>query len=380
MNGSPLSSLAAKSQKWWVWSPTLPGYINLLFFFFLGLVVDSANGGLFDGAEDSSEYTSEGGWLSKKTLVILVILSICILIAVCINFINVHSDFEDLKDFYRGYKGRKLLISEGRLTSRVFLNEFKRQQQIAPPSLFQNGFIQNEHSGTNHILSTSTSKRVSILTCEDQLHDISSYQDMDVTSLTTTTTQLFSTSTRTTSNQLFTQQHKSDLNGRVLSMHETDVVEVDHEEDEDAFDETSALRQVVEDLLNDEVDRTILTSQWGQLRPDNFPLNVSSFIEDNDPEWRDLNYAAEVGDLPMCFPEFIIQYDFRCFSRYLSDGELAHRKSLYHQFRKWKKRRRKLWNIVVTERAKKEMADQEINGGGGRGAARGGGVEAGRVR
>uniref|UniRef100_A0A0K2TSJ4 Uncharacterized protein n=1 Tax=Lepeophtheirus salmonis TaxID=72036 RepID=A0A0K2TSJ4_LEPSM len=134
MNGSPLSSLAAKSQKWGVWSPTLPGYINLLFFFFLGLVVDSANGGLFDGAEDSSEYTSEGGWLSKKTLVILVILSICILIAVCINFINVHSDFEDLKDFYRGYKGRKLLISEGRLTSRVFLNEFKRQQQIAPVS------------------------------------------------------------------------------------------------------------------------------------------------------------------------------------------------------------------------------------------------------
>ena len=39
--------------------------------------------------------------------------------------------------------------------------------------------------------------------------------------------------------------------------------------------------------------------------------------------------------------------------------EAERRKNLLHQFRLWKLLKRKHWNIVVTERAKKEMADRD---------------------
>ena len=42
---------------------------------------------------------------------------------------------------------------------------------------------------------------------------------------------------------------------------------------------------------------------------------------------------------------------------------MVRRKNLLHQFKKWKKRKQRLWSIVVTERAKKEMAEQEAERG-----------------
>jgi hypothetical protein len=39
--------------------------------------------------------------------------------------------------------------------------------------------------------------------------------------------------------------------------------------------------------------------------------------------------------------------------------EMKERKNLLDQFRKWKKRKRKSFNIFVTERARREMADQD---------------------
>merc|ERR1719376_1429134 len=42
----------------------------------------------------------------KKTVVIIIILLCCCVIAFSINFINLHTDYLDLKDFYRGYMGR----------------------------------------------------------------------------------------------------------------------------------------------------------------------------------------------------------------------------------------------------------------------------------
>ena len=39
--------------------------------------------------------------------------------------------------------------------------------------------------------------------------------------------------------------------------------------------------------------------------------------------------------------------------------EIEERKNLLNQFRKWKKRKRKTFNIVVTERSRREMAEQE---------------------
>ena len=43
--------------------------------------------------------------------------------------------------------------------------------------------------------------------------------------------------------------------------------------------------------------------------------------------------------------------------------EMMRRKNLLREFKKFKKRKQRLWNIVVTERAKKEMADQEAERG-----------------
>jgi hypothetical protein len=70
---------------------------------------------------------------SKKTIAIGFILIFCVMVAIAINFINLHSDFQDIKEFYRGYMGRKLLILEGSLTSRTYINqlkEFKSQEEV----------------------------------------------------------------------------------------------------------------------------------------------------------------------------------------------------------------------------------------------------------
>jgi hypothetical protein len=39
--------------------------------------------------------------------------------------------------------------------------------------------------------------------------------------------------------------------------------------------------------------------------------------------------------------------------------EIEEQKNLLDQFRQWKKRKRKSFNIHVTERARREMADQD---------------------
>ena len=39
--------------------------------------------------------------------------------------------------------------------------------------------------------------------------------------------------------------------------------------------------------------------------------------------------------------------------------ELQARKNLLHQFRKWKKRKRKTFNVVVTEKSRRDMSEQE---------------------
>ena len=39
--------------------------------------------------------------------------------------------------------------------------------------------------------------------------------------------------------------------------------------------------------------------------------------------------------------------------------ELVRRKNLLRKFKLWKKRKQRLWSIVVTERAKKEMIKEE---------------------
>ena len=58
-------------------------------------------------------------------MALLFILGFGLTIGLAINFGNLHTDFMDLKDFHRGYMGRKMLIAEGRLASRVYLEALK---------------------------------------------------------------------------------------------------------------------------------------------------------------------------------------------------------------------------------------------------------------
>jgi len=68
--------------------------------------------------------------MSRKNITICVILFFCVAVAIGINFINLSSDHEDLKDFYKGYMGRRLLIVEGRLTSKKHIQLLKAKEQI----------------------------------------------------------------------------------------------------------------------------------------------------------------------------------------------------------------------------------------------------------
>ena len=67
---------------------------------------------------------------SRKIKVLGFILGCCCLVAIIVNFINLHSDYEELHEFYIGYMGRKMLIQERRLTSRSYLNLLRREHQL----------------------------------------------------------------------------------------------------------------------------------------------------------------------------------------------------------------------------------------------------------
>ena len=73
--------------------------------------------------------TTEVPSFTRKVKVICFILSCCCVIAIIVNFINLHSDYEELQEFYIGYMGRKVMIQEQRLTSRTYLNLLRRAQK-----------------------------------------------------------------------------------------------------------------------------------------------------------------------------------------------------------------------------------------------------------
>jgi len=56
--------------------------------------------------------------IQKKIYIIIVILSLCIICAIILSFVNIHDDFMELSNFYRGYMGRRLMIQERRLVYR----------------------------------------------------------------------------------------------------------------------------------------------------------------------------------------------------------------------------------------------------------------------
>ena len=65
---------------------------------------------------------------SRKVKVLAFILGCCCMVAIIVNFINLHSDYEELQEFYLGFMGRKMLIQEKRLTSKTYLKLLRRAQ------------------------------------------------------------------------------------------------------------------------------------------------------------------------------------------------------------------------------------------------------------
>jgi len=88
-----------------------------------------------------------------------------------------------------------------------------------------------------------------------------------------------------------------------------------------------------------------------------FPNKVK-YIEDEDPEWRELNYVVPICPPPATFCSFYKQYYFGMFGDSTEEVALR-RKNILLQFRKWKKKKRKVFNIIVTERSRREMAVEE---------------------
>jgi len=84
------------------------------------------------------------------------------------------------------------------------------------------------------------------------------------------------------------------------------------------------------------------------------------YVEDEEPEWRSLDYRLDVGAPPTTFCGFLRQYDCGVFNcDRLTPEQLQRRQNLLGQFRRWKKRKRKNFSIIVTERVRREMGDQE---------------------
>jgi len=201
--------------------------------------------------------------IQKKIYIIIVILSLCIICAIILSFVNIHDDFMELSNFYRGYMGRRLMIQERRLVYRDKLSKNSKMK------------AEMRKKTTEETLNKG---RIQFIQLEEDFSPTSSPTDPN---------------------------------------------------------------PGVEDSL---------CSLPGMVR----------YVEDEGREWRELDYFIEVGSPPTSFCSFLRQYDWNIFTMdELTETEMQLRKNLLNQFRQWKKRKRKNFNIFVTERARREMADQD---------------------
>lgn len=229
---------------------------------------------------------------NKKIFIILTFLGLSVAGAIVLSFVNVHYDFLELRNFYRGYMGRRLLIQEGRLLTKTKHKAPKDAQFECSSPPMENGNTELCNGGV----------RMGLLKLDDVLSPV-------------TTTSLI-----------------------VPAPEEVQVLE------------TSLMELSPAPAPAPLPD---LSSVLGIPAP-------RRYVEDDGPEWRELDYLVEVGTPPPSFCLFYQQYDWNVYSgETLTEKEIEERKNLLNQFRKWKKRKRKVFNIVVTERSRREMAEQE---------------------
>ena len=75
------------------------------------------------------------------------------------------------------------------------------------------------------------------------------------------------------------------------------------------------------------------------------------WVEDQPAEWAGLDYSHQLPRPPATLLQFLPVW---CCSRYYPAWS-----QLFSQFRAWKRLKRRQYNIVVTQRSKKEMANAE---------------------
>jgi hypothetical protein len=198
--------------------------------------------------------------IQKKLYIIIIILSLCVVCAIILSFVNIHDDFVELSNFYRGYMGRRLMLQENKLVYREQVEGGNKMQSVGGTARDKGGVLRNGGIQFIHL--------------EEEISPVSS------------------------------------------PLNSCSVVSVLPE--------------------------------------------VRRYVEEEGREWRELDYFIEVGKPPTSFCAFLRQYDWNIFSMDgLTDTEMQRRKNLLDQFRQWKKRKRKNFNIFVTERARREMADQD---------------------
>jgi len=257
---------------------------------------------------------------NKKIFIVLSFLGISVVGAIVLSFVNVHYDFLELQNFYRGYMGRRLLIQEGRLTHK----NVSKNKEVPEP---KNCNLSPENK------SADKNGGVGYIKFDEILSPVTT------TSLTTIEVNSYGVSY---------PRHMEDC---IMSIPEE--TSLGAQEDSHMIKSKSA-RTETED------NRRALSARSASMCLRMGVPVTRRYIEDEGPEWRQLDYYVEVGTPPTSFCLFFQQYDWNIYSgESLTSKEVQERKNLLNQFRKWKKRKRKTFNIVVTERSRREMAEQE---------------------
>ena len=87
-------------------------------------------------------------------MIILTFLGVSVLGAIILSFVNVHYDFLELRNFYRGYMGRRLLIQEGRLTYRKHPGSETEETKVSRAAAAQP--VRLSYSANTSLLSSLT--------------------------------------------------------------------------------------------------------------------------------------------------------------------------------------------------------------------------------
>lgn len=248
----------------------------------------------------------------KKVQILIVFLFLAVLGGFALTALNVNHDFLQLTVFYRGFLGRKLLIQEGGLV------RSKSEPVPRPTTLYYHPEPANGSSTS--VVALSLHKILKMVEAEREEMEGAEEEESLLCHHY---------------HQNYYQQH--------------------HHQQHQQYQQ----HQLQQHLL---ISHCFLPTQ-PQQSSSSLANPSSRKLEAEDPEWRDLNYDLEVGTLPPCLGEFYLQYDWGCYSKDMSDIEIAHRKALLSQFRKWKARNMRKFKIVVTERGRREMAeaDEEKN-------------------